>query len=89
MITAVCLDYQKVFSKVLQQLIFHETRAKVIIQINNWLKDKKQCVGVNGQFSEWVVTCGVQPSSAFINELEKRSEEENDNMPMTQSDSGE
>lgn len=52
-ITAVCLDYQKAFSKVLQQLVFHETKAKVIIQINNWLKDKKQSVGVNGQFSEW------------------------------------
>lgn len=43
-ITATCLDDEKSFSKVLQQLIFQETRAKVILGISNLLKVKKQRV---------------------------------------------
>lgn len=75
------LDFQKAFYKVCRQKLLskvsrHRMRRKVL----NWLKDRKQRLGINGQFSEWKeITSGVLQWSVlnsvlcnmFINYLEK------------------
>ncbi|CAM5167108.1 unnamed protein product [Eretmochelys imbricata] len=81
----VYLDFQKVFDEVphprlLSKISSCGIRGEVLSQISNWLKDRKQKVGINDQFSEWrEVNSGVPPGSVlgpvllsvFINNLEK------------------
>ncbi|CAM5115522.1 unnamed protein product [Eretmochelys imbricata] len=63
------LDFQKAFDRVPHQRLFSKISCpgitgKVLSWTGNWLKDRKQRVGINGQFSEWrEVNSAVPPGS--------------------------
>ncbi|CAM5136333.1 unnamed protein product [Eretmochelys imbricata] len=67
----VYLNFQEAFDKVPHQRLLnkvssHGIRGEVLSWIGNWLKDRKQRVGINGQFSDWrEVNSGVPQGSVL------------------------
>uniref|UniRef100_A0A452IFI2 GBD/FH3 domain-containing protein n=1 Tax=Gopherus agassizii TaxID=38772 RepID=A0A452IFI2_9SAUR len=67
----VYLDFQKAFDKIPHQRLLskvssHEIRGNVISWISNWLKDRRQRIGINSQFSEWRGVSSSVPRGSVV-----------------------
>jgi len=72
-IDVIYLDFQKAFDKVLQRLLMklaaHGIAGNVLKWIEDWLSNRKQCVVLNGCFSEWGDVISGVPHGSILGPL--------------------
>ena len=65
------LDFSKPFDKVSHQFLLHKLESigvsgKLLTWISNWLRDRRQRVGINGKYSDWETVLSGVPQGSVL-----------------------